>query len=180
MPNRPTRGRAAAELRRYASFSHVRSVLAGALTALTAVVAAQETLCNPCVDGPEMFEHRRSQAPRIQTPSTRAVADELFRKCPADLQPTVQPSPEFPAYGNWELTATIRFFVDTEGRVLAPIVWGAKWTREGEIGKAPPTFKSAIVEAVSKWRFPAQASPCASSITRTFSHGLTDVSSNKR
>jgi len=29
-----------------------------------AFVAAQEPVCNPCVDGPEMFEHRPTQTPR--------------------------------------------------------------------------------------------------------------------
>jgi hypothetical protein len=170
---RHVRQRAAAELRRYASLlRYARSVVAAAFT-LATVVAAQEPVCNPCVDGPEMFEHRRNQPLADQPPSNpRAYAPELFQKCPADLQPTVQPSPEFPAYGNWQLSVTVRYFVDIEGRVLVPSVWDAKWTLEGEVGKLPASFENALIEAVSKWRFPARSRPCAGSISRTFSHAF--------
>jgi hypothetical protein len=119
-----------------------------------------------------MFEHRRNQALRIQPRPDPENARKLFDECPADLQPTVQPPPEFPAYGNWELSVTVRFFVDTEGRVFVASVWEAKWSLEGEIGKLPIRFENAIVDAVSNWRFPARSRPCAGSVSRTFSHVL--------
>jgi hypothetical protein len=120
-----------------------------------------------------MLEHRRFQPLPNQAPSNpRAQAAGPFSECPADLQPTVQPLPEFPPYGNWRLSVTVRFFVDTDGSVVVPSVWDARWTLEGKTGKIPPSFKSAIVDAVSKWRFPPQSTPCASSISRTFSNTL--------
>ena len=44
---------------------HARSLLAAALMASATLVVAQGPICNPCVDGPEMFEHRRTRAPRV-------------------------------------------------------------------------------------------------------------------
>lgn len=43
---------------------HAQSVLALALIVRAAFAMAQEPICNPCVDGPEMFEHRRGEVQR--------------------------------------------------------------------------------------------------------------------
>jgi hypothetical protein len=151
----------------------VRSGSAAGFTAFALVVAAQEPICNPCVDGPEMFEQRRSEPPSSRSPSSpRAQAAGPFSECPANLRPTVEPPPDFPAYGNWALSVTIRFFVDTDGRVVVPSVWDARWTLESRTEKIPQSFKSAIVDAVSRWRFPPRSTPCASNISRTFSNVL--------
>jgi hypothetical protein len=94
--------RRVADLRRYATL--LRHALAAALTALATFAAAQEPICNPCVDGPEMFEHRRIQAPRnprADAPSAYALDAPFVGSgfwqipCPADLKPIVHPSPEF-------------------------------------------------------------------------------------
>jgi hypothetical protein len=168
------RRRAAAQLHVMRHFSRsVRSGSAAGFTAFAVAVAAQEPICNPCVDGPEMFEQRRSEPPSSRSPSSpRAQAAGLFSECPANLRPTVEPPPDFPAYGNWALSVTIRFFVDTDGRVVVPSVWDARWTLEGRTEKLPQSFKSAIVDAVSRWRFPPRSTPCASNISRTFSNVL--------
>src|SRR5688572_4391501 len=56
---------------------HARSLLTAGLMASATVAMAQEPICNPCVDGPEMFEHRRRQELR--------VADAIVLSEPIDL-----------------------------------------------------------------------------------------------
>jgi hypothetical protein len=173
--------RAAAEAGRYATLlPHARSVLAVALTALAAFAAAQEPICNPCVDGPEMFEHRRTQAARSSRADAvveasrdpRSDALDLFDPCPADLQPIVRPSPEFPEDREWKLSVIAIFLVDRDGRVLTPRVRVVSWTLAGESGTMPMSFEKAIVDAMSKWRFPPRSKPCTGSIWRDFSHAF--------
>ena len=57
---------------------HARSVLPSALIAQATFAMAQQPICNPCVDGPEMFEHRRSGVPNYPPSYAREVAEREF------------------------------------------------------------------------------------------------------
>jgi len=133
-------------------------MLAAALTALAAVVAAQEPICNPCVDGPEMLQNRRFLP--------------LSSECPVALQPIVHPTPEFPESGERTLVLIVSFSVQTDGSVLAPSVRSAQWFPAREAEKVPESFEKAIVDAISTWRYPPQSKPCENVMPLGFGHVL--------
>ena len=90
-------------------------------------------------------------------------------QCPADLQPIVEPSPNFPDHGEFQLSVTVTFVLDRDGSVAVPRISDSTWTVRDQVTTIPTSFAAAIVEAALKWRFPPRATPCKGSISRTFS-----------
>jgi hypothetical protein len=112
-----------------------------------------------------MFEHRGLQI-------AAAYANEHTEECSADLRPTNHPSPEFPEYGNWQLSVIVSFFLYPNGQVVILGIPDAKWSLGGKVGIMPMDFGKAIVDAFPKWRFPPRSKPCMGSIALDFRNAL--------
>ena len=94
-----------------------RSLIAAASIALATFGAAQEPICDPCVDGPEMFEHRR-----IQTRDPiESLRDRMSAAVTAAVQSGFADQCSPPERCSWLLGAAgLRFFrgVASDGHPL--------------------------------------------------------------
>jgi len=91
-------------------------------------------------------------------------------QCPDGLKPSFHPSPNFPEYGEWQVSVTVSFVLDRDGSVLVPAIRDATWQAADKTETMPPSFEKAIVEAFTKSRFPPQPRACKGTISFGYSH----------
>ena len=94
----------------------------------------------------------------------------LIDTCPSELKPVASPAPVFPQAAAFDYHVTVSFVIDVGGAVLVPRVKVSRISINGtRKSPAPPEFDSALVAALTKWKYESRVRPCAATAELSFS-----------
>jgi hypothetical protein len=94
----------------------------------------------------------------------------LIDTCPSELKPVESPAPAFPGPAAFDYRVTVSFVIDVGGAVLVPRVKASRISIGGtKRSPAPPEFDSALVAALTKWKYATRLRPCAATVELSFS-----------
>jgi hypothetical protein len=96
-------------------------------------------------------------------------------KCDPSPQPISRAIPELPPklHDTFEGHSVVQFVIGSDGQVHEPRIESSEWIAVGRAGPEPEGYESAILAAISKWRYPPREESCRATaqITIDFDEG---------